>query len=87
MLSLSRYFHYSPETVNYLVHVSQKHKLLYLEVPKAGCTIVKTALQYSELSSREWLLPANVHDRSLSPLKSLDGLGVRPGELFSPRSN
>jgi hypothetical protein len=39
-----------------------------VEVPKAGCSVVKRVLQYSEVDGKGIDPQASVHDRSLSPL-------------------
>lgn len=55
--------------VNYLCNISIKHKYLYMETPKVGCSSVKKNLQILENSGLDNHLP-NVHDKSESPLFS-----------------
>ena len=55
---------------NYLVHFSDMHKYVYVEVPKTGCTTVKRVLQLAELQGDRDRLPERVHERTLSPLLS-----------------
>ena len=46
--ALRRYFDYKPRRVNYLTHISRRHHAVFVEVPKAGCTVVKRVLQMAE---------------------------------------
>lgn len=55
--------------INYLCNISIKHKFLYMETPKVGCSSVKKNLQILENSGVDNQFP-NVHDKSQSPLFS-----------------
>ena len=65
---LKKYFSYPPARISYLTHVSRRHSAVFVEVPKAGCSVVKRAMQYSEHGGEPHEEPASVHDRSTSPL-------------------
>jgi hypothetical protein len=67
-LRLARYFGVRARSSSYLTHVSDRHRFVYVEVPKAGCSLVKRALQCSELGGDPERVPRRVHDRTLSPL-------------------
>ena len=67
---LARYFDYPPGRANYLTHISRRHRAVFVEVPKAGCTVVKMVLQHSEHGGEPYHRPESVHDRSTSPLGS-----------------
>jgi sulfotransferase famil protein len=64
--------------INYLCNISIKHKYLYMETPKVGCSSVKKNLQILENSGVDNQFP-NVHDKSKSPLFSPldDGVDFR----------
>ena len=49
MTPARRYFNYPRRRVNYVTHISTRHRCVYVEVPKAGCSVVKRVLQYSEV--------------------------------------
>lgn len=63
-----RFFDYPRGRVDYLTHISRKHRCVFVEVPKAGCSVVKRVLQYTEVGGVGYDPEASVHDRSLSPL-------------------
>lgn len=65
-----KYFDYHRGRVDYLTHLSPKHRCVFVEVPKAGCSVVKRILQYSEVDGEGIDPEASVHNRSLSPLKA-----------------
>lgn len=79
-----RYFDHSRGRLDYLAHVSRRHRAVFVEVPKAGCTVVKRVLRHSEHAGRPYDRSVSVHDRAASPL----GAPVRDGfdleELFGP---
>ncbi|MCH7789192.1 MAG: sulfotransferase family 2 domain-containing protein [Acidobacteria bacterium] len=54
---------------NYLIHISERFNLIYVEIPKAGCTTIKRILQLAELEGERTMLPSDVHNRETSPLK------------------
>jgi len=62
------YFDYSRGKVNYLTHISRRHRAVFVEVPKAGCTVVKRVMQHSEHGGSPYERPVSVHDRATSPL-------------------
>ncbi len=66
--NLDKYFDYQPGRVEYLTHISRKHRAVFVEVPKAGCTVVKRVLQCSENGGQAPKRSTSVHDRSTSPL-------------------
>lgn len=68
MAELNTYFDYPGGRVNYLTHISRRHDAVFVEVPKAGCSVVKRALQYSEHGGAPHEEPESVHERSTSPL-------------------
>lgn len=55
---------------------------MFVEVPKAGCSVVKRVLQYSEVGGEGIDPDASVHDRSLSPLAAPISDGFDLDELF-----
>jgi hypothetical protein len=54
----------------YSVHISLKHRYVFVETPKCACTTIKLALQRLELQDRSLVRPNNemVHVRDFSPL-------------------
>lgn len=82
MAGLRRYFDCRPGRVNYLTHISEKSRCVFVEVPKAGCSVVKRVLQYSEVDGKGVDPAASVHDRSLSPLATPIGGGFDLDEVF-----
>ncbi len=56
--------------VNYLVNWSVKHRTIYVETPKVGCTAIKKILQFSELDFDISRMPEDVHEKDHSPLRS-----------------
>ncbi len=75
MAPTSQYFDYTRGRVNYLTHISRRHHAVFVEVPKAGCTVVKRVMQHSEHGGEPYERPASVHDRATSPL----GAPIRDG--------
>jgi hypothetical protein len=67
---LSRHFRCPPKIANRLVNLSRRHRLLYVAVPKSACSILLGTLQWLEVDGEERLLPADPHNRLLSPLVS-----------------
>ncbi len=65
---LRELFAIRPPTANYLVNWSKRHRYVYVEVPKTGCTTVKHMLQLAEVDGDRSRLPRNAHDRPYSPL-------------------
>jgi hypothetical protein len=65
---LSEYFDHPRGQVNYLTHISRRHEAVFVEVPKAGCTVVKRVMQHSERGGEPYEAPRSVHDRATSPL-------------------
>lgn len=56
--------------VYYLVNWAVEQRLIYVETPKVGCTLIKRVVQFAECGFDENLLPDDVHDRRTSPLLS-----------------
>ena len=83
--ALRRYFDYKPRRVNYLTHISRRHHAVFVEVPKAGCTVVKRVLQMAEDPAAANV--ESVHDRSTSPLGRVFRSGIDVDELFGPKSD
>jgi len=79
---LRRYFDYRPGRVNYLTHISEKNRCVFVEVPKAGCSVVKRVLQFSEVNGEGIDPAASVHDRALSPLAAPISGRFDLGEVF-----
>lgn len=81
-----KYFDYGGGRVNYLTHISRRHQAVFVEVPKAGCTVVKRAMQCSEHGGEPHEEPDSVHERSTSPLGAPLRDGFDLDELFGPDS-
>lgn len=82
-VALRRIFGYPAKRVNYLAHLSLRHRALFQEVPKAGCTVVKRVLQTSELNGQSDRLPSSQHDRQASPLVAPLDLDLEMDELYN----
>lgn len=82
---LRKYFDYKPGRINYLTHISRRHHAVFVEVPKAGCTVVKRVLQLSE--SPDAANAVSVHSRATSPLGAPKRDGYDVDELFGPGSD
>jgi hypothetical protein len=80
----ARYFACTKGKVNYLTHVSRRHRAVFVEVPKAGCTVVKRVMQHSEHGGEPYEPPVSVHDRATSPLGAPLRDGFDLDELFGP---
>lgn len=61
-------FAYGKGGVNARVHVARRHRAVFVEVPKAGCTKVKGLLQLNEMPPGQEWERSMVHDRKRSPL-------------------
>ncbi|MGA9749911.1 MAG: sulfotransferase family protein [Nocardioides sp.] len=83
--ALRRYFDYKLNRANYLTHISRRYHAVFLEVPKAGCTVVKRVLQVAEDPAAADV--ATVHDRASSPLAGPLRDGFDADELFGPSSD
>jgi hypothetical protein len=59
-----------PNNFEYSINISLKHKYMYVETPKAGCSSIKTLLQRMELESTTFYRPdfEDIHNRNFSPL-------------------
>ncbi len=79
---LTAYFPYDQKLINYVTHISDRHRVVYVETPKAGCTTVKRVLQIVETGSEDGLA-RNVHERSTSPLKSPETSVFSPEEIYA----
>lgn len=78
-----RYYALNPTRANRLTHVSHRHRFVYVSMPKSGCSVVKTVLQYAELG-RYPDHGASIHDRDASPLAAPYRDGLDLDELFGP---
>lgn len=69
--------HVTMAQLNYAVHVSLKHKYVYVETPKVGCSTIKNTLQRMELDRPEmaWDDLDLLHSRHCSPL-------LRPDQIW-----
>lgn len=81
-----KFFDHHRGRVDYLTHISRKHHCVFVEVPKAGCSVVKRILQYSEVDGQGIDPEASVHDRSLSPLAAPISGGFDLDEVFGTPS-
>ena len=80
--SVTAYFPYDVQRINYVTHISDRHRVVYVETPKAGCTTIKRALQIIEAGG-EAGLAKNVHDRDSSPLKTPETSAFSPQEIYT----
>lgn len=80
------YFAYRRGRVDYLTHLSVRHRAVFVEVPKTGCSVVKRVLQYSEVEGRGFDPAVSVHDRSISPLVAPVSRGDDLAEVFGDPS-
>ncbi len=80
--SITAYFPYDLKRINYVTHISDRHRVVYVETPKAGCTTVKRALQIIETGSEDGLAK-NVHERSTSPLKTPETSAFSADEIYA----
>lgn len=73
---LSRYTtNATAEQMNYAVNISTKYKYVYIETPKVACSTIKLTLQRYELGDDNFRPNFDdVHNRSLSPLLSLQNI-------------
>lgn len=79
---VTAYFPFDEQRINYITHISDHHRVVYVETPKAGCTTIKRALQIIE-SGGEAGLAKNVHDRDSSPLKTPQTSRFGPQEIYT----
>ncbi len=55
--------------IMYSVHISLRHRFIFVETPKAACSTMKLLLQKLEVNEREWhRWGFHLHDRQFSPL-------------------
>ena len=80
--SVTAYFPYDVQRINYVTHISDRHRVVYVETPKAGCTTIKRALQIIEAGG-EAELAKNVHDRDSSPLKTPETSSFSAQEIYT----
>lgn len=72
---LEEKFSVSGRRLNYLVHIDDKNKVVYIETPKVACTSIKKYMQDQYSGSKiELVAPSLVHDRARSPLKQISQL-------------
>lgn len=86
VVSSRDYFPYRRARVDYLTHISPRHRCVFVEVPKAGCSVVKRVLQYCEVAGEGFDPSASVHDRSISPLAAPLKGGFALDEVFGTPS-
>ncbi len=67
---LRKIFPYPVGRSDYLIHCSERARMIYVETPKVACSTIKRMLQVVELNGDLSRLPEQVHDRKASPLKS-----------------
>lgn len=67
--------------MDYFFHLAPQKKLIYIEVPKAGCTTVKNLLSRSLFGPRPGD-PSDCHDRSRSGLLAPSTVGVERFEAL-----
>jgi sulfotransferase famil protein len=79
-----RYFDYPRGKVDYLTHISRRHHAVFVEVPKAGCTVVKRVMRHSEHAGAPFDQSVSVHDRARSPLAAPLRDGFDLDEVFGP---
>ena len=62
--------HVSRDDFEYSINVSIKHRYVYIETPKVGCSTIKDTLQRMELDYPDLQRsdPEMIHDRNYSPL-------------------
>jgi hypothetical protein len=65
---LARHFDCRPKIANRLLHLSRRHRLMYLAVPKAACSTILSVLQWHEVGGNDQLVPPDPHDMESSPL-------------------
>ena len=80
------YFRHGEYRIDHLTHISRRHRVVYLEVPKTGCTVVKRVMQHSERGQEPAPVGVSVHQRDASPLAAPLRDGFDLDELFGPGS-
>ena len=72
------------------LHISRRHRAIYVQNPKAACSTIKLALQRAEGGDPGYEPETNVHDKARSPLASPSDLSaeefqglLRDGVVFS----
>jgi hypothetical protein len=75
------------ELFNLSVHISLKHKYLYVDTPKVGCSTIKLTLQRLELEDEQFTRDdfEDIHLRKFSPL--LMPIQVGPLDAFLSRTD
>ena len=84
---ITTYFHHGEYRIDNLTHISRRNHVVYLEVPKAGCTVIKSVLQWSETRGAKPLPGVSVHQRDASPLAAPLRDGFDLDELFGLESS
>jgi hypothetical protein len=85
MTILDRLFSFPFAQANYLINISQRHKFIYFEIPKAACSTIKRNLQLLEVDYDEDKLSKQVHNKKESPLQSPSDLGSKFAEILFSR--
>ncbi|MBD0335929.1 MAG: sulfotransferase family 2 domain-containing protein [Cyanobacteria bacterium Co-bin13] len=75
------------ELFNLSIHISLKHRYLYVDTPKVGCSTIKLTLQRLELEDEQFARDdfEDIHLRKFSPL--LMPIQVGPLDAFLSRSD
>lgn len=76
--------HHNAKQLRYQMHISLRHRYLYVETPKTACTAIKLTLQRLELDDPHYN-PTLVWPRSRSPLLNPEQVG--PFEAFMARDD
>lgn len=77
------FFSYTEATADYLTHISDARRFVYVETPKVACTTIKRALQIIENNGSTAGLSDNVHDRHVSPLQKLSSSDFEVKEIYT----
>ena len=81
--ALVRAFSFQSDRVDYLLNISTFFRCVYFETPKVACSTIKRALQEAEIDRTGGALPDDVHDKTVSPLRSPSDITVPLPTLFS----
>lgn len=78
-MGYTRFFPHPTETILYQWHVSERFGYAYNATPKAATTGILRALQIAESGT----CSAPIHDRSKSPLKTVEDTDLPPDQVFA----
>ena len=82
-MSLERFFSYPSQTADYVSNVSDRFKYFYLANPKAASTGILRTLQLAEVDGNIRSVPASVHNRLDSPLRTISSSRSTPDEILA----